>query len=88
MKNKNISKNNIKRTIGFNDNKIFNLVLSVGFLNLIFIFFNGLPSIKIFSVFDLFLFISLFFCSFVFIFFLIKILLFDILLNDYIDNSK
>ncbi len=88
MKNKNISKNNIKRTIGFNDNKIFNLVLSVGFLNLIFIFFNGLPSIKTLSFFEFFLFTSSLFCSFFFIFFLIKILLFDILLNDYIDNSK
>ena len=88
MENKNISKNNIKSNIGFNDNKIFNLALSVGFLNLIFIFFNGLPSIKILSVFDLLLFTSLFFCSFFFIFFLIKILLLDIFLNDYIDNSK
>ena len=88
MKNKNSSKVNIKSNIGFYDNKIFNLAISLGFLNLIYIFINGLPSIKILSVFDLFLFISLFFCSFVFIFFLIKILLFDILLNDYIDNSK
>ena len=88
MKNKNISKNNIKSYIGFNDNKIFNLALAVRFLNLIFIFFNGLPSIKILSVFDIFLFIFLSFCSFFFIFFLIKILLFDIFLNDYIDNSK
>ena len=88
MKYKNSSKNNIKSNIGFNDNKIFNLTLSVGFLNLIFIFFNGLPSIKILTVFDLFLFIPLFFCSFFFIFFLLKILLFDIILNDYVDNSK
>ena len=88
MKNKNYSKSNINSNIGFNDNKIFNLTLSVGFLNLIFIFFNGLPSIKILSDFDIFLFISLFFCSFFFIFFLIKILLFDIFLNDYINNSK
>ena len=88
MKNNNSNINNIKSNIGFNDNRIFNLALSVGFLNLIFIFFNGLPSIKILSVFDLFLFISLFFCSFFFIFFLLKILLFDILLNDYVDNSK
>jgi len=88
MKNRNFSNNNIKSKIGFNDNKIFNLALSVGFLNLIFIFLNGLPSIKTLSVFDLFLFIFLFFCSFFFIFFLIKILLFDILLNDYIDNLK
>tara|TARA_B100000925_G_scaffold121947_1_gene90560 strand:+ start:128 stop:394 length:267 start_codon:yes stop_codon:yes gene_type:complete len=88
MKNKNYSKRNIKSNIGFNDNKIFNLTLSVGFLNLIFVFFNGLPSIKILSDFDIFLFISLYFCSFFFIFFLIKILLFDIFLNDFIDNLK
>ena len=88
MKNKNISKNYIQSNIGFNNNNIFNLALSVGFLNLIFIFFNGLPSIKILSVFDLLLFTSLFFCSFFFIFFLTKILLFDIIMNDYIDNSK
>jgi len=88
MKNKNYSKSNIKSNIGFYDNKFFNLTLSVGFLNLIFIFFNGLPSIKTLSDFDIFLFISLYFCSFFFIFFLIKILLFDIFLNDFIDNLK
>ena len=88
MENKDYSQNNVKINIGFSDNKILNLGLSIGFLNLIFIFFNGLPSIKILSVFDLLLFTSLYFCSFFFIFFLIKILLFDILLNDYIDNSK
>jgi len=88
MENKNTSQNNIKSNIGFNNNKIFNLALSVGFINLIFIFFNGLPSIKILSIFNVFLFIFLFFCSFFFIYFLIKILLFDILLNGNIDNLK
>ena len=86
MKNKNSNKNNIKSNIGFNDNRIFNLALSVGFLNLIFIFFNGFPSIKILNIFDLSLFIFLFFCSIFFIYFLIKILLFDILLNNNIDE--
>ena len=86
MENKDSSQNNVKINIGFSDNKIFNLGLSIGFLNLIFIFFNGFPSIKILSIFDLSLFIFLFFCSFFFIYFLIKILLFDILLNKNIDE--
>ena len=86
MENKDSSQNNVKINIGFSDNKIFNLGLSIGFLNLIFIFFNGFPSIKILSIFDLSLFIFLFFCSIFFIYFLIKILLFDILLNNNIDE--
>ena len=86
MENKDSSQNNVKINIGFSDNKIFNLGLSIGFLNLIFIFFNGFPSIEILSIFDLSLFIFLFFCSIFFIYFLIKILLFDILLNNNIDE--
>jgi len=82
MENKDYSQNNVKINIGFSDNKIFNLGLSIGFLNLIFIFFNGFPSIKILSIFNFSLFIFLFICSFFFIYSLIKILLFDILLNN------
>ena len=88
MKNKNSKKNNIKSDVGFNDSKIFNLAISVGFFNLIYISFKGFPSINILSIFDFLLFIFLSLCSFFFIYFLIKIILFDILLNDNIDKLK
>ena len=88
MKKKNSKKNNIKSNFGFNDSKIFNLAFSVGFFNLILIYFKGFPSIKILSTFDFLLFIFLSLCSFFFIYFLIKIILFDILLNDNIDKLK
>ena len=78
MENKYSKHNNNAENIVFSNNTLLNFIFAIGFFNLLYIYFLGLPSLKILSYLNFTLFTLTCVCSLIFIYFLFKILLFEI----------
>ena len=83
---KNKTHKNKNENIAFSSNTFLNLVFTVGFFNLLYIFLAGFPSLKNLGYLHVALFIYTFTCSFLFIYFLFKILLLEIFTKKESDN--
>ncbi|MFL2801470.1 MAG: hypothetical protein ACJ0DD_01735 [Paracoccaceae bacterium] len=78
MEHQNYKKNTRNDTIEFSSSKFLNLVFSIGFFHLIYIFLYGFSSTIILSYIYLPLSIIAWICSIIFIYFIFKVLFFEV----------
>ena len=78
MENQNYKQNNRNDYIEFSSSKFLNLVFSIGFFHLIYIFLFGFSSTYILSYIYLLFSMIGWICSIIFIYFIFKVLFFEV----------